>query len=217
MEAMRVLPALFCAMLVPVFAAGAQLSQTPTSFEGLATPAPEPRPANFEAIKDSMPLPAKTPFVRYFTTDEHGRTIVFYVAEPPAVEGEAAKRFPLVMYVQGSGSQSVFSRVLQGETLLAAASGGQGVIRQVARNEVIVAITEKPGVRFMECPKQPGSAEEGSLEFLEQHTLSRWSAAVGAALNATLTLPRADPSKVLIAGHSEGGWSPARWPRTMPR
>lgn len=205
MEAMRMRSILLCAILAPGFAASAQVSQAPSAFAGLATPAPEPRPAKFEAIKDSTPLPGKNPFVRYFTTDEFGRTIVFYVAEPPVVEGDAAKRFPVVMYVQGSGSQSVFSRVMQGENVLAAASGGQGVIRQVARNDVIVVIAEKPGVRFMECPRQPGGAEEGSLEFLEQHTLSRWSAAVSAALQATLTLPRADSAKVLVVGHSEGG------------
>jgi pimeloyl-ACP methyl ester carboxylesterase len=175
----------------------------PEAFPGIETPVPAPRPGKHQAVKDPTPLPGSS-FVRYFTTDEFDRSIVFYVRVPEAKQGDETK-LPIILYVQGSGSQSVFTRVEQDGVERAAASGGQGVITKAANDRAIVIIAEKPGVRFMECPKQPGGAVDASREFREEHTLPRWSAAVSAALHASLTLPRADPSSVLLVGHSEGG------------
>lgn len=175
----------------------------PQVFPGIETPAPTPLPLMGHAVKDLAAVPGST-FVRHFTTDELGRTIVFYVREPQ-VQSEVAAKLPVVLYVQGSGSQSVFSRVEKDGVVRAAASGGQGAIAKAAGERAIVVIAEKPGVRFMESPSRPGSAEEASPEFREEHTLPRWSEAVSAALKASLTLPEADASRVLVVGHSEGG------------
>lgn len=184
--------------VIGLFLSAAVHAQSPT----VATTAPNREPGRFEAVKDSQPLP-NSPFVRYFTTDELGRRIVFYVAEPAA--GDGTTKLPVVVYVQGSGSQSVFTRVEKDGVERAGASGGQGTVRLLAKDRAIVVIAEKPGVKFMDRPSQPGSGEEGSPEFREEHTLPRWSAAVSAAMKAAITLPRADPARVLIVGHSEGG------------
>lgn len=58
--------------------------------------------------------------------------------------------------------------------MIAAASGGQGSVAQVAKGLAMVVIAEKPGVSFMERPVQPGGAEGSSKEFRVEHTLDRW-------------------------------------------
>jgi dienelactone hydrolase len=183
--------------------AHAQVSGPP-AFAGIATPAPATPQKAFEALKDPTPLP-NSAFVRYFTTDELGRTIVFYADQPPPTPGKPDEKLPVVLFVQGSGSQSVFTRMEKGDTVRASPSGGQGTVRDAAKGRAIVVIAEKPGVKFMEQPSRPGGGQEGSQEFREEHTLPRWSTAVSAALKAALTLPRADPTRVLVVGHSEGG------------
>lgn len=144
--------------------------------------------------------------MRFFTTDELGRVIVFYVNEaslkPAATDGP---KLPVIVYVQGSGSQSIYSRVERDGNVVAAASGGQGSVAQFAKGRAMVVIAEKPGVSFMERPEQPGGTEGSSKEFRVEHTLDRWSVGVAAAMKAALTLPRADPTRVMVEGHSEGG------------
>lgn len=166
---------------------------------------PDHPPAKFLAVPDATPLP-KSPWVRHFTTDELGRVIVFYVSEtslkPVAAD---APKLPVIVYVQGSGSQSVYTRIERDGAVIAAASGGQGSVAQFAKGRAMVVIAEKPGVSFMERPAQPGGAEGSSKEFRVEHTLDRWSAAVTAAMKASLALPRADSTRVMIEGHSEGG------------
>ena len=73
-----------------------------------------------------------------------------------------------------------------------------------------VLVVEKPGVSFLDEPKQPGTATEASKEFLEEHTLPRWGEANAAALKAVLAQPDIDASRVLVTGHSEGGIVAAR-------
>ena len=112
---------------------------------------------------------------------------------------------PLVLVIDGSGCQSVWTRV--GERL---AGSHQNLMLRAARGRARVLIVEKPGVPFAFQPKQPGSAEEGSAEFLREHTLERWSEANVAALRAALALPGVDRARVLACGHSEGAGVAAR-------
>jgi hypothetical protein len=51
------------------------------------------------------------PFHRYTTKDALGRTITFYLSARPGKDGAA--KLPVVLYVPGSGCQSLFSK--QGE------------------------------------------------------------------------------------------------------
>lgn len=159
-------------------------------------------PEKFEPVVSDEQLPG-SPWSRVFTTDEFGRVIVFYVSEGVGKDSEPKR--PLMICVQGSGSQSVFTRVQTNDGVRAAASGGQGALSQAAAGRAIVIIVEKPGVRFLERPEQPGSAEQGSREFREQHTLARWSGAVAAAMKAAMTRPDVDTTRILVEGHSEGG------------
>ncbi len=140
----------------------------------------------------------KHSFGQYQTEDSLGRTITFYVSE--TVPNSAA--VPLVVYITGSGGDSVFSKgdggkilgVEDYESLLA-------VINSRAR----LLIVEKPGVQLFAEAKQPGTALGCSEDFLREHTLDRWTEAINAAIEAGRMLPGIDQHKLLVVGHSEGG------------
>lgn len=209
---MRPLAAVLSLSLLCVSHAMAQSGPAP--FTGEPVLLPNPAPARFEAARDPTALP-RSPWLRYFTTDELGRVIVFYVNESAvggpapgadnAIPADPATTLPVIVYVQGSGSQSVFTRIEAPSGIQAGASGGQGAVARAAGHRAMVVIAEKPGVNFMESPSHPGGGEEGSREFRQDHTLDKWSIAVTAAMKAALTLPRADKSRVMVEGHSEGG------------
>lgn len=146
--------------------------------------------------RDETPL-ADVPFVRYFTTDAHAREITFYLCESKDAPGP----LPLVVYVQGSGCQSNFME-LGGRVVCA---GPHGLLLPLLAGKAHLLIVEKPGVPFLFAPPRPGGADGASEEFLREHTLPRWSAAIGAALRAARTLPCVDPARTLVVGHSEGG------------
>lgn len=145
-----------------------------------------------KAILDPTELPI--PFQRYTTTDMLGRTITFYLSR-----SVADKRLPIVLFVTGSGSQSLFSK--RGDRI---AGGIQNLLLQQVNKQARILCVEKPGVKFLDMPSRPGSAEESSEEFRKEHTLARWGEANAAALRAAWTLPDIDASKTLVLGHSEG-------------
>lgn len=150
------------------------------------------------------------PFERYTTKDSLGRTITAYLSKlPSSAEG---KRLPVILFIQGSGCQSVFTKH-QGKTN----SGLQGLLFMLAKGRARVLIVEKVGVQFLDTPKRFGGADEGSKEFLTEHTLPRWAEANAAALRAVLALPEIDPTRVLVVGHSEGGIVAARVAAEVPQ
>jgi dienelactone hydrolase len=149
------------------------------------------------------------PYQRYTTTDALGRTITFYLSVPMG-PNPTAKR-PVVLFVGGSGCQSAFRK--QGEHI---AGGYQNLVLQEAKGRVRVLIVEKPGVKFLDAPNHPGSAEAASEEYLKEHTLPRWAEANKAALRAVWTLPDIDSKRTLVVGHSEGGIVAARVAAELP-
>lgn len=151
----------------------------------------------YEALKDPQ-SPAEIPYTRYFTQDRFGRKITFYLARG----GDGP--LPLAVSVHGSGAYSSFikryGRILDYHRTQ----------REVFAGKAHVLVVEKPGIEFLEQHKSTGTAEEGSLEFRREHTLERWSEAIGAATRAARTLPGVDTTRCLVVGHSEGGLTVAR-------
>ena len=148
-----------------------------------------------KAVLDSTEL--SIPFQRYTTTDSLARTITFYLSRPT---GDAKNtKLPVVLFIGGSGSQSLFSK--RGDRI---AGGLQNLLLQQANNKARIVCVEKPGVQFLDMPKSPGGAMESSEEFRREHTLPRWGEANIAALQAVWTLPNIDSAKTLVIGHSEG-------------
>jgi erythromycin esterase len=146
-------------------------------------------------VRDAADL--GVPFDRITTKDALGRTIAFYLSHAPA---ESTVKLPLAVFVQGSGCASVFPKV--GGKM---AGGLQNLLLVAGKGKLRVLVVEKPGVRFGDQPKSPGSAEEGSAEFRREHVLPRWVEAVNAAVQAGREMPGVDWSRTLVVGHSEGG------------
>lgn len=169
----------------------------------LAAPAdpPAPRPD---------PTPLGIPFQRYTATDPLGRTVTFYLSVPP--KAPAADRLPVALFVQGSGCQSLFKKV--GDRV---GGGLHSLLLQQAKGRVRVLVVEKPGVKYLDDPARPGTADGASEEFLREHTLPRWATANAAAVRAAWTLPGIDPSRTLAVGHSEGGIVAARVAAELPQ
>jgi dienelactone hydrolase len=151
------------------------------------------------ATVERDPVELGVPFNRYTTTDAHGRKISFYLSSG------GGKPQPLAVFIQGSGCDSQFKRSRD-----RIAGGYQNILRSAGKGQVRVMAVEKPGVQFLDASRQPGSAVGCSQEFLEQHTLPLWADAINVAIRAAVTLPGIDASRVLVAGHSEGGIVAAR-------
>ncbi len=150
------------------------------------------------------------PFHRYTTKDTLDRTITFYVSEAPSENTNV--RLPIVLFIQGSGCQSIFPR--KGDE---PSAGLPGLLLEEANGMVRVLVVEKPGVNLLDQPTRPGGAEGASREFLREHTLPRWAEANVAALNAAWILPDIDPNLTLVMGHSEGGLVAARVAAKLPQ
>lgn len=151
----------------------------------------------------------RIPFEQFTVKDPHGRTIVAYLSR--LSQGSADKKLPVILFVGGSGSQSVWTRHEDKVN-----SGLQGLLYQLAKGRARVLVVEKPGVKPLDTPKRMGGATEASREFLEEHTLPRWATANAAALKAVLARPDIDPNRVLVVGHSEGGIVAARVSGEVP-
>jgi pimeloyl-ACP methyl ester carboxylesterase len=149
-----------------------------------------------EAKADSEDL--GMPYQRYRVVDSLGRTITFYLSKPP--KEKAGAELPLILFIQGSGCQSMFQR--HGDRI---GGGLQNLALLEAKKRARVLVVEKPGVKFLDAPKRPGTAEGASREFLEEHTLPRWVEANLAALRSAWRLPGVDAKRTLVFGHSEGG------------
>jgi dienelactone hydrolase len=145
------------------------------------------------ATRDPVDLPV--PFDRYLTRDEFGREITWYLSHT-----KSKKPLPLIVFIQGSGNFSHFSK--QGTQV---AGGLQMPLLSAARGRARILIVEKPGVKYLELPREPGGALDSSPEFRREDTLPRWAAAVCAAIAAAHTLPEIDSKRTLVVGHSEGG------------
>lgn len=142
-------------------------------------------------------------FQRYFTRDRFDRRITFYLSTPP--ESVADKKLPLVVCVQGSGSQSIFIPVETPDGTQVASGGPESVVRHDFEEQVRVLVVEKPGVTFLEQPSQPGGATEASAEYNREFSLERWVEAVSASVRAVQKLDEIDLSRLMVLGHSEGG------------
>ena len=145
----------------------------------------------------------KFSFERYFTRDKFGRVITLYISRPGPEP--TAEKLPLVVCVQGSGSQSIFQEIDTPQGKLIASGGPEAAVYRKCKNRVRILVVEKPGVEFLKQPSRPGSSDEGPEEFNREFTLDRWTEAVRAATIAAQKLPFIDNSKLLVLGHSEGG------------
>jgi dipeptidyl aminopeptidase/acylaminoacyl peptidase len=170
------------------------------------------------ACSTAVPCPSRAhldstdlgiPYGRYSVPDSLGRQITFYLSRPPSERADG--KLPVALFIQGSGSQSLFRRY-EGMVV----GGYQDLLLDVGGGRIRVLAVEKPGVQFLDFPARPGEAREGSQEFLTEHTLERWAEANVAALRAAWALAGIDRERTLVLGHSEGGLVAARVAAELP-
>ena len=156
----------------------------------------------YVAIADKQPID-NFAYRRFFVVDKLGRKVTFYLSKPD--EPQSDTKLPLVVCIQGSGSQSVFLEVDTPNGKRIVSGGVEAVVSRNFKNRVRTLVVEKPGITFLEQPKRPGSSEEGSAEFNRQFTLKNWTEAICASVKAATQFDEIDSSKILVIGHSEGG------------
>lgn len=147
------------------------------------------------------------PFREYSTIDVLGRKVTFYVSEPELPDD----KLPLVVYVQGTGCSSHFTR-RNGQVL----AGAHRLVYDVLRGRARVAVVEKPGVEPFDDPGNRPMQESCRPEFFYEHTLDRWSEAIAAAIRSAHALPGVDDSSTLALGISEGGMVAVRVSSLLP-
>ena len=141
-------------------------------------------------------------FKPFTTTDQFGRTIQFYLSKSKAEPGKA---LPLVVCIQGSGSQSLFWEMETPKGKMIVSGGPEAVAVRDFGDQLRVLVVEKPGVEFLKQPSRPGGATEGSAEYNREFSLDRWTAAVNAAVKSAVQIEGVLPKPLLALGHSEGG------------
>jgi len=122
-----------------------------------------------------------------------------------------SRRKGLLVYLDGSGAQSLFS-IRDGRTGM----GMFGVLAQAAQAHYHVAAVEKRGVRFGEAG-MPGSGERASAEYTAHACRAERIADVRLLLDALLRQSPVDAQRVVLVGHSEGADVAAGVAATDPR
>lgn len=115
-------------------------------------------------------------------------TITFYLSVT-----SSKVNLPLIVFVQGSGMNSLFEN-RNGQIIPTA---GHMTWFNVGQEKYRILIVEKPGVKYL----QRGE----SKIFDKNFSLETWSSRIVNAINHVIKNEKIDTANVMIAGHSEGG------------
>ncbi len=116
-------------------------------------------------------------------------TLTYYLSVTSSKE-----KLPLVVYIQGSGYNSLFARKQDGQIVT---TSGHLSWYIAAQERYRLLIVEKPGVKYLQ------SGESASFD--ERFSLQSWSHAIVTAIDHALRHEDILAGQVLVAGHSEGG------------
>lgn len=116
-------------------------------------------------------------------------TITFYLSVT-----SSKSNLPLIVYVQGSGMNSLFTKSQNGKIR---PEYGHMTWYNAAQEKYRILIVEKPGVKYL----QSGPSKNFDTKF----SLESFSNSIVNAINYTTQNEKIDTTKILIAGHSEGG------------
>ncbi len=115
-------------------------------------------------------------------------TITFYLTTTDKTED-----LPLVVYINGSGWSSVFQDH-QGQIR---STAGQTSWFKIANNRFRILVIEKPDTQYLK--------QEESIKFQKNYSLQSRCETIKQAIEYVVTNNNIDKSKILLAGHSEGG------------
>lgn len=113
-------------------------------------------------------------------------------------------KLPLLVYVQGSGMNSLFTRSPDGRIRH---EYGHMTWFDVAQEQCRILIVEKPGVKYLQAG--------GSASFDGRFSLESWSSTIIQAIDHTTKHAQIDPTRIHLVGHSEGGVVAARVARVL--
>ena len=153
-----------------------------------AAPAPAPSFAAGTPVEGTV-------FQRGQISDGHGGMIRFYLS--PGVGGPR----PLLLLIQGSGCEALFTR---SQSVLTA-TAGQDIVQQIAAGRYVVEVVEKPNVTPEGPARADGTTDACSAAFNRDHSIEAWTATLSRAVDAALRDPSVDRNaNVRLMGLSEG-------------
>lgn len=105
---------------------------------------------------------------------------------------------PLILYIQGSGCDSIFLKDARGTV-----NGGQAsLIASVVNGRASVLAVEKPTLKTYDASSSDGNVADCSQQFREEFHRDAWVKTLQLALSDASKIIH--PSKVFVLGHSEG-------------
>lgn len=141
------------------------------------------------------------PYIKYVIRENPGRdSITFYLSE-----FSSASTLPLLVYVQGSGNSSLFSKG-NGDGINP--TSGHITWAYEAKDKARLLIIEKPGVNYLD-------QVEDNNEFDKKFSLENWTDRIEQVIRFVIKNENTDTAKIMIAGHSEGGLVAARVAKQM--
>lgn len=136
------------------------------------------------------------PYVKYVISEDKGKdSITFYLSE-----FSPGSMLPLLVYVQGSGGRSVFSKE---NGFGIKPTSGHITWAYEAKDKAKLLLIEKPGVKYLD------QVDDNSV-FDKKFSLENWSNRIEQVIRFVIKSEKIDTSRVMIAGHSEGGLVAAR-------
>ncbi len=146
----------------------------------------------------------RNPYYKNILINNEQDKITYYLSE-----FDKEKALPLIVYIQGSGYHSLFSKTKQSVI----PTSGHIDLTYLAKGKAKVLIIEKPGVYFLDI-MSPNARNE---EFDQRFSLESWSERIQTVINKVLNTEKIDTSKIMLMGHSEGGIVAARVAKLMPK
>lgn len=133
----------------------------------------------------------KQPYYKFTLINEiKSDSITFYLTEFPAKVPQ-----PLVVYIQGSGFNSLFKGSSDGRILPASGhiNWAYGV-----KDKAKLLIVEKPGVNFL-------NNSSANPEFDRLFSLDSWAQRIKETIRYVIKSENIDTTRIMVVGHSEGG------------
>jgi len=134
---------------------------------------------------------SRQPYFKYQFADKSNKdTTDYYLSE---FNGNTI--LPLIIYIQGSGSTSLFHKDTADKIL---PDFGHISWAYEAMGKVKLLIVEKPGVHFLD-------QNQDNPNFDINFSLDSWSARIIKIIRNVIETEKIDTSKIMVVGHSEGG------------
>lgn len=138
----------------------------------------------------------RQPYNKYIIKESAANdSITFYLSE-----FSAEAKLPLIVYIQGSGNASLFTKDGTGSI---STTSGHISWAYTAKDKAKLLIIEKPGVHFLD-------KGEENIAFDKSFSLQSWADRIEQVIAFVIKNEKIDTSEIMISGHSEGGLVAAR-------